>query len=696
MRTSRLLAFFCCAALAACDDEPAPEASAGGDAAVVVTPDADPPGDAAPPADAGAVDAAPDLGPAPDGGPPPDPDCDPLVPEVCALPWPSSHYLAEDATADTGFRLRFGPTTLPANRSRKHIDPAPYHRLDGYSVGTPLMVFFPGLDASALPGEDSLAASLAEDAPILWFEDAGDRLVRIPYFAELDARETDAARRLLIVRPAVILKEATRYVVAFRGLRDTEGTEYPAGAAFAALRAGTSSDPRQARFERLLGDLERAGIARDGLQLAWDFNTASCASTHGAMLHMRDDALAVVGEAGPEITVTEVREWVQTDDGSGRPVHPHLALELAGTFRVPHYLEPWGPYLGHTGWRLHRDEQGRPAQNGWRDAPFLLRVPHGALTGRPHGLMNFTHGLNGELDQLQSGENIEIAHEHDLIIFGWNMIGMSSEDVPRILTILTDLSWYPWLSDRLHQGLLDGLMLARGMRGRLATLPEIVDRGIVVDPEQLYYSGHSQGGIYGASYIALSTDTQRGLVGVPGQNYSTLLERSVDFDPFILGIRGSYPDRPDQLVMLATVQLLWDAADPVSYYRHLNADPFPGTPPHDVIAAVAKGDWQVSPMTMEIVARSDLGVALMEHYDDERTVELVTPQPYPHRGSAVVNWHFGGSWPPAGNVPPPADEQGDPHGRPRRHPDHQRQMVHFFRTGEIIDVCEGGTCPARR
>ena len=42
--------------------------------------------------------------------------CDPLDPALCALPFPSSHFLVEDASTPTGLRLNFGPTTLPSNR----------------------------------------------------------------------------------------------------------------------------------------------------------------------------------------------------------------------------------------------------------------------------------------------------------------------------------------------------------------------------------------------------------------------------------------------------------------------------------------------------------------------------------------------------------------------------------------------------
>src|SRR5690242_20058284 len=68
---------------------------------------------------------------------PDDPDCDPIVPEVCAMPFPSTRWLKKDPARATGYTLSFGPTTLPANEDGVHVDPAPYARLDGFGVGVP-------------------------------------------------------------------------------------------------------------------------------------------------------------------------------------------------------------------------------------------------------------------------------------------------------------------------------------------------------------------------------------------------------------------------------------------------------------------------------------------------------------------------------------------------------------------------------
>lgn len=668
-------------------------------------------GDAGGPDAKGATDTAPDAADTaitPDSadaadsagdaaGPPPlDPQCDPLDPAACALPWPSSLYLAPDPGRVTGYSLSFGPGTLPSNLAGDPIDPAPYARLDGYSPATAMMARFPNLDASGLPGEYHTDDSMAPEAPILLYEVQGDALVRVPYWAELDAGEKDPAAKLLMVHPAVILKEATRYVIAFRELTDLSGAPIAPTPAFAALRdgaAGESADPqlaallgpRQARFDEVFELLDGAGIHRTDLVLAWDFVTGSSESLHGPMLHMRDDAFAATGAQGPELTITEVEDFTPEQN-------EYIAVELRGTFRVPSYMDPHALEDGSTAWTMHLGADGMPAQAGWRDEPFWIRIPRTALDGTPHGLVEYGHGLNGTGTQVRGSFNSRIASNHHLIFFSCNLVGMSDEDVPVIIQLTQDLSRFPWLADRVHQGLLNHLLLARAMRERFPSLPEVTSRGVVVNTDELFYSGISQGGIYGASIVALSQDITRGHLGVPGNHYAVLLERSVDFLPFFAAVSLSYPGRTRQELLLQSVQLLWDRVDPVTYYRHLSAAPFPNTPEHHVLIAPARGDHQVAVFTNEIAARSDLGVAILEHYDTERTVQGVTEQPYPHKGSGVVLYTFGNPWPPEQVNKPPESDLPDPHELPRKQDHHNDQMVHFFRTGEIIDVCGGDGC----
>lgn len=617
------------------------------------------------------------------------PGCEELDPSYCTYPWPSSRFLVADATRASGWRLAPAAGTLPVSAMGSPVEPALVERADGFPLGTPIMVHVPGVDLAQLPGEDSIERSVAADTRLGLFEvgEGGARL--IPCFAELDLRERRDEARSLIVRPAVLLREGTRYVVALRDLVDVEGAPIEVSPGFGALRDGmVDGIPRlQARrdaMDEVFGLLEGAGWSRGSLTVAWDFTTASHVSLHGDILHMRDDALAQVGPDGPELVFDEVIERSVDEDA-------HIALEIHGHITVPHYMRPVEGWQGETAWVFDRGDDGRPVARSTRDAPFLLLVPRSGLGGEPLGLIQYGHGLNGSRGQTGAGHQTRTADEYGYVYYGADMVGMSRADVTNIIGLVTDVNRFVWLADRLHQGMLESVLLARAMTRRLATMPELVERGIVIDDTRSYWEGNSQGGIYGATHLALSDVHTRAVLGVPGQNYSTLLERSVDFSPFFLIFDAMYGDRRDQLMLLALMQVLWDSTDPVSHYHHLSEDPHPGNAPSHALLGLAKGDWQVALLTIEIVARSGVGVDLLAHYDPERAPALTTPVPYPHTGSGVVNWHYGNPWPAVGNEPP-EDEIGDPHGWPRREPDYRRQAIHFLETGEIIDVCEGAPC----
>ena len=617
---------------------------------------------------------------------PDDADCDPLVPEMCAMPFPSSKWLVPDATRVTGYELRFGATTLPANASGKHVDPAPYARLDGYGVGVPALAYFKGLDGTKLPGEDHIADTMGSDAKVMMFEKTAAGLVRIPCFAEIDLQGDDDDKRALIIRPAVLLKEATNYVVALRGLSKTDGTEVEPSDAFVALRdarsKGTPVEDRQTHFDEVFGALETSGVPRKSLLLAWDWTTASNDALHGPLLHMRDEAFAQLGDESPKFTITSITNY--TADTSA-----DIAYEVLGTFEVPDYTVPTS-VNGASAHVLNWGDDGLPHATGVYQAEFRARVPWSAASGEPHGVMLHGHGLNGTHGQIANETFDALANKEKVVIVGCNMIGMSSEDVPATLQMLSDMSDFPVLADRLHQGVLDHAFLARAMKKGFDEIPEIAATGLVIDPDAIYYNGISQGGIFGATHMAMSLDITRGQLGVPGNDYSTLLPRSVDFSPFFVVLGLNYPDHRDQQVLLATIQNLWDRTDPVSHYRHISAEPYEGTPSHSVLLANAVGDWQVAPLTNEIVARSDVGVGLMQNYG--RDVALVTPTAYPHQGSGIVSYGFGNAWATPGDLPPDDSSGEDPHGLPRKLAWHNEQMFHFFRTGEIIDVCGGDGC----
>jgi hypothetical protein len=609
------------------------------------------------------------------------------------LPFPSDRFTVPDRTSPTGRRVHFPADSLPANVAGKHIDPAEWNRQDGFSPGTPILVHVPGLDpaASGVAPVTDIGLSLAPDAPIVLLNTR--TWERTPYWAELDAHATgEPDRQVLIVRPAVALREATRYVVALRGLRDRTGASIPVAAA--------------ETTRHLRGDLSRAGIERRSLYLAWDFTVASAPGLTGRVLRMRDDAFAALGRHAPAFTVGQVTDFTTEQDA-------RIARQVRGTVAVPSYLTG----AGGAGSRLHYGPaggDGRPPTAGALPtasgrtlaADFVCNIPRSATADRPAHLSLYGHGLLGAATEVNAGNVKQMSQTYDFMFCATSWIGLSSGDIPFVVQTWSDLSTFPAVPDRLQQSFLNFLFLGRAMiaPGGFTTHPAFQDgrgRSLLDLAGGMHYDGNSQGGINGGALTAIAQDWTRAVLGVPAMNYSTLLQRSVDFAPFQQLMDQSYPDKTDQQLIFALIQMLWDRGEANGYAQHLTAHPLPGTPAHRVLMHVAFGDHQVAPAAAQVQART-IGArihrpALAPGWSDE-----VAPfwgigpiAAYPYRGSALVVWNSGEAFaPPPTNLAPSGPRYGpDPHEFPRAQPGAQLQKATFLLTGKVIDVCHRGPCP---
>ena len=87
-------------------------------------------------------------------------------------------------------------------------------------------------------------------------------------------------------------------------------------------------------------------------------------------------------------------------------------------------------------------------------------------------------------------------------------------------------------------------------------------------------------------------------------NYSTLLDRSVDFDPFSLVFDPNYPDWVDRQLAILLAQMLWDRGENNGYVQHLTDNPYRRTSAHRVMLYEAFGDHQVANVATEVMART--------------------------------------------------------------------------------------------
>ena len=629
------------------------------------------------------------------------PRCDPLDTRHCLLPFPSNSYTQQDPTSDTGLRVSMPAGALGANVDGTVIDLTEWNRNDGFSPNTPLLAFVPGIDAEAsnLPKWTDIGTSITDASTVVLVDiDTGER---VPLWAELDAHAASDDDRLLTIRPAISLPEGHTFAVGLRGMLTADRTFIEPSPGFRVFRDNLTTDWEEIEYRRpameaAFAALEQQGVARGELQLAWNFTVASTRNISERMLHIRDDALATLGDVAPAYTITAVTP--NTDDD--------IALQIEGTYTVPNYLTAdGGPgnsfYYAFEG-DVADNPDAMPTQNGTVEAPFVCNISVATMNGtEPAHLVQYGHGLLGSNREINAGNVRAMSNEHNVVHCATKWAGMSEDDIGNAAATLGEFSNFPTMADRLQQGVLNQIFLGRLMTrpGGLADDPNFqrADGTPLVDTTHLDYDGNSQGGIMGAMLAAVSPDIERAVLGVTGINYSLLLPRSVDFDDYESIFKPAYPNDLDRVMILSATQMLWDRGEGAGYVQHLTAAPYPGTPVKTVLLHVAFGDHQVTELSALIEART-IGATIHQPVAaDGRWQETepgwgLEPTVYPSTGSAIVVWDSGMEPIPFENLAPRVGD--DSHEDPRRDPDVRAQKASFLFDDTLIDVCDAAACTA--
>ena len=641
--------------------------------------------------------------------------CDPTAGAACLLPFPNDLYTRTDGATATGRRVNMKPVWTPANTQGTHIDTQQINRSDGFSPGAPAIVQVPGLDlgqTANVPTVDEPSRSLAPNSPVTVFDAAtGDQQ---PVWAELDQFPASHANPMLFIRPATNYVDGHTYVVVLRNLKNASGASIAANPVFQAYLDGhdlpgvAGFEAHKAATTQMLNELDGWGVSRNGMYLAWQFTVASTANLTGRLIHIRNDAFQRMGGANG-LTNDAVPSFAVTSDTappqSGGGALPGIARVVNGTFAVPSYLTG----DGSTGTVFNTGSDGLPQYSGNSyTAQFRCIIPNQALT-TPGIPSVYGVGLFGSVGQVQSDTQAAMATRFGRVYCATPEIGMADEDEVPAVNILQDFSKFPTLVDRLQQGVLNELFLARLLNspGGFNTDPAFqnADQQGVIEPHEVTYDGNSQGGILGGVLTAVSTDLTRAVLGTTGTDYATLMERSTDFTTFFAVMNGSYPERTSQIIAVDLIQMQWDRAEPNGYADHIVDNLLPDTPAHKVLMLLAYGDHQVTNWAGDTeartIARNGGMKAECPKVEPDRIVgewplwNVPCITSYPFDGSAVVYNDTGSNPPPLANVPPPEPPNGgvenhDPHNDPQGTPAIQDQKNAFLRTGgAVTDTCNG-------
>lgn len=646
-------------------------------------------------------------------------ECEVLNNAECLLPFPSSRFL-ESADTPTGFRVKLPLTGMPRQNNRP-IPVEPYNQNDGFSPTAQILMSFPaGVDIERsnaprlLPTTRSTdGRSLQADSPTLLIDaDSGERIL---HFVENDARANTAPRRTLFLRPGKSLTPGHRYIVAVRQLVSSDGTAIVAEPVFAALRDARPTsiaaiESRRSQFAGIFDKLQSAGVDRSSLVLAFDFVVASDSNLTGQMLSMRDQSFAWL-EQQQEATFTVDR--VAENDCSQPGTAAWRVIE--GTYQVPLFLKGDPITNPATTALLNVDANGTPVQDGFTAPPFTISIPCTALAdgGTPtqsvvlgHGLFGNGRGFVLSIGSATGGAFPLIAGATDWR--GLSTLDIAGGDLARTFvgrTIL-QLQNFPAMPDRLRQGQLNTLVLARMMRQGLFhqhpafRLPS--GEGAFAGPqEEHFYLGGSLGGIMGLMFAALSPDVLNVDVIVPAINFSLLLQRALPFVPFENVIKlGGITDPMQQALLFGILHEVWVRGESAGYATHITSNPLPGSHAKNVLMTAAFLDPVVSNQGTEVAART-LGLpsligSLQSH------LEQIPDRPGP-LSSALVMYDTGGfdldNPAHARFIPPLANLQAessrcDPHGRQATIPAAAEQIAAFLQTGGKVENFCNGICDA--
>ncbi|MBI3183399.1 MAG: hypothetical protein HYZ28_14775 [Myxococcales bacterium] len=622
--------------------------------------------------------------------------CQPLLAGFdCTLPFPSDFFRAKDASLPSGFRLELRGASRPSGKEGISADVGAGRPIDGSSRIPTIVTAFPeevssagfvGLldppEGSTEPGSNTLIVEVATGR-------------RIPHFVDLDPRATDRKRQAIVLHPYVGLEARARYAVGFRGVRSADGNAVAVPEGFRRLRDGQAGgdpalEPLRKQSEEVFAALEKAGLPRKELQLAWGFTTGSDEQVTQDMLRVRELTLEWLSSNSPQIEVTKLEEDPDAE----------VWRRVRGTVKGPLFLESPDP-----GSALSRDADGRVRQNGTVAFRFVAQLPMSVRDQFGPGLpLAYGHGFFGTLEELTGAGATNLSSRLRAPLFAAEWWGMHQSDVAKVADALIGRpSRALDFVDRVHQGMANWMVLTSAIQRGMRDLPELrrpsSGPGVSVDGNgqsnagQVTFSagppafvGISQGHIMGGVMAALNPDVSRACLNVGGAGMTQMMMRARPFSGYLFFLELSVPDPLDQQKYIATLQRHFDRMDPATYAAMLVRERLPGSPERQVLMQTGLGDTAVP----------NLGSFLHARLAGLPVLEPSPAVPYrlegvaaPTGGSAIALYDFGKDVAAIYRDATPAPSDNEVHEGLRRLEPALEQMDRFFREGRIVHACSG-------
>ncbi|MGJ8668474.1 MAG: alpha/beta fold hydrolase [Oceanococcus sp.] len=351
----------------------------------------------------------------------------------------------------------------------------------------------------------------------------------------------------------------------------------------------------------------RGPIARDDLTMAWSFTTQSITPT---LKSINDSAGAQFIQAG--------FSGLNLAQALGSPTEP-LPLPdnqnpdiYAGAFSLPYYQKPGAENILTSNWQNDGvisagtifPANGVPCEGLLPPqstticypaplkqddllVPLLLTRPKGSMPAGGWPVVVFLHGITGNRSQmfgiagaLASAGLVAVAIDQPLHglppgsplrVPGTTERTFDADldddgEVDASGSHFINLPRPVTSRDNIRQSVADQIHLIRSLGGlRIGSAQDET-----INTDQVYFLGHSLGGIVGGTLLGVNQDIKAASLAMPGGGIPKLLDASANFGPVVAGglaAAGIERGTDSYEIFLRFAQLSVDAADPINWAK---------------------------------------------------------------------------------------------------------------------------------
>lgn len=531
------------------------------------------------------------------------------------LPWPND--LARDARGRVD--LDAFPHESVHTLVRQYLQSF-NGRLDGFSLQAATYFRFSGPVApGSLPQSAAASLDAASSVQLVDVDPASpERGQRLPlqwYFREQETRYWPAFT--LAVAPAFghPLRPRTRYAIVV-----TTDLRGPNGARFV----------RDQDLDLVLsprGSTDAAASAARALYLPAVEAVAAAGVPASRVL-----SLAVFTTQDPVSELFRAVGWMQRSGPTPALIGKLSAPDAREFFTVlrghygpnPVFQQGESPYNQIGSGDFVLDDGGTPVMQRTESIRFALTLPRGPMPARGYPIAIYAHGTGGDAETFIRDNTAGILASQGVATLGFDQIFHGERAAQGTTPELAFFNFGNPAAGRTNnrQAALDLVQCGRFVRGLRATIAaEGGPTELRFDPANVFFFGHSQGGLNGPLWLAAEDGARAAVLsGAAGNISISLLDKHepVDIPALInslLNLERNTPGVPDELVHLhpiaSLLQLIVDPSDPVSYGRFLVREPRAGNTPKHIFQTQGFVDRYAPPAGIAALALS-IGLPLAE------------------------------------------------------------------------------------